>query len=388
MPLMRILHVILDMSEAMGGPPRGLATLAEAQAARGDDVIILPCREVPGPQTLDPGRYGNLTVMKPPTRSRLLWYNAALKSALRAAARDRDIIHVHGTWRYHSLACAAVARERDIPFVLRPYGNLGRATRRHKGLVKMPYFVLFERPAANHAAAIHCSSAKERDELAGLGLRPRIFVVPHAIDAALNEVQPDYAALNDLIPGLRAEESLIVYLGRISFIKRLDVLLEAFIRLEASFPQWRLVFAGPHEFPDVAADLARRIESSGLSARVHMPGMVRGAAKAALLRRAAVFAQPSEHENFGISVAEAMAVGIPCVVSKGVALAADIIQSGAGLACDSTPVAFEQALRTMMADEANRRRFGQAAATLAARFTPQAIAEELDREYQRCIASH
>jgi hypothetical protein len=63
---MRILHVIYGLSDIMGDPPQGLATLARAQAARGDDVVVLPCPHTEGPQTLAVGRHGNLVVHDPP----------------------------------------------------------------------------------------------------------------------------------------------------------------------------------------------------------------------------------------------------------------------------------------------------------------------------------
>src|SRR4051812_14302236 len=98
---MKILHVIPALNQSFGGPPRGLANLARMQAERGDDVAVLPCQIGKGPQTLEPGRCGNLFVHEAATASKLLWYDAKLKRQLREAARDRDILHIHGTWRYH-----------------------------------------------------------------------------------------------------------------------------------------------------------------------------------------------------------------------------------------------------------------------------------------------
>jgi glycosyltransferase involved in cell wall biosynthesis len=118
---------------------------------------------------------------------------------------------------------------------------------------------------------------------------------------------------------------------------------------------------------------------------VSLPDMIRGPAKYALLARATIYAQPSRHENFGISVAEALHAGAPCVVSTGVALGADIAECEAGLVVPRETDRFEFALRTLMSDAALRRRQSENARRLAARFSPAAVATELDREYRVCL---
>ncbi len=113
---LRVLHVIYMLSEDLGGPPRALATLARAQAARGDDVTVLPCRRGAGPQTLEVGRHGSLAVHAAPTDARLMWYNGLVRRTVLDLAQTADIVHVHGTWRYHLLAAAGAApRGREQP---------------------------------------------------------------------------------------------------------------------------------------------------------------------------------------------------------------------------------------------------------------------------------
>jgi len=382
---MKILHIILDLDERMGGPSHGLATLARAQVECGDDVVVLPCRFTDGPQTMSTGRRGMLNVLKPITRSKLLWYNRPLKRAILSAAADRDILHIHGIWRYHSRASASIAHFLGIPFILRPYGNLGIATRGQKRFRKLLYFCLIERPAANHAAAIHCCSNKELEELDGLGLRPRKFVVPLPVEGVFDQTSPDDAALHKMLPQLSDRPNYVLYLGRICAIKNLEVLVEAFARISADFPDWLLVLAGPHENQRLASKLSEKIQEARLVGRIVLPGMVRGAAKTALLKSAAVFAQPSKHENFGISVAEALLFGIPCVVSDGVAIGDEIERSNAGIQCSSDVKSFECSLRLMLGDEARRHKFSRNAEALARRFLPNSVAETLAREYAICL---
>ncbi|MFH1746080.1 MAG: glycosyltransferase [Planctomycetota bacterium] len=382
---MKVLHVIFGLEETMGGPAYGLTTLARAQAARGDDVVVLPCSRCDGPLTLESGSYGNLRVHEPPTRSRLLWYNGALRRVVRELARDRDIVHVHGSWRYHLLAAASAARAYGIPYIIRPYGNLGAVSRGQKSYRKRIYLELFERRVYYRAAGIHCCSSKERDEMAALQLRARRFIVPQPLETSLLEIETDTQSLAEICPGLNDEQRLLVFVGRIHFIKRLDWLVAVFVRLADEFPTWRLVMAGPHEDTEFAQGLQQAIQAARLGDRIFLPGPVRGAVKAALLERADLFAQPSMHENFGISLAEALMFGVPGVVASSVALAPEVAAAGAGLSWDGGVEELEAALRQLMRDDDGRRRCSDCARELAQRFRPEVVANLLDREYQLCL---
>ena len=115
------------------------------------------------------------------TESESKWYNPRVLAAVREWARDCDIVHVHGSWRYHLQAAAKVSREYKLPYIIRPAGNLGVVSSGHKWYVKRPYFYLFERRNFERASAIHCTSQEELRQMAGLRLRTRKFVIPNAV---------------------------------------------------------------------------------------------------------------------------------------------------------------------------------------------------------------
>jgi glycosyltransferase involved in cell wall biosynthesis len=249
--------------------------------------------------------------------------------------------------------------------------------------VKRPYFFLFERRVFNRAAAIHCTSNDELQQMAGLHLRARKFVVPNAVSAA-QPAAPSAERLKELCPTLRPEQKTVLYLGRITWIKKLDALLEAFIQIERTFPDWCLILAGTLEDSRIVERLRSSAAEAGISERLMMPGTVLGDAKTAMFNRADIFAQPSLHENFGASVAEALGYGIPCVVSSGVALAPDVLEAGAGLVCESTPAALAKCLQQLMGDQELRQKCGRQARQLAAKYQPENVAAQLDVEYQLC----
>lgn len=105
----------------------------------------------------------------------------------------------------------------------------------------------------------------------------------------------------------------ILYLGTLQPRKNLPRLLAAFAEVASHFPQ-HLVLAGRRGW--LYEDLSRQVAALGLTGRVHFPGYVDAADKAALLSGATLYAFPSLYEGFGLPVLEAMACGTPVLTSR------------------------------------------------------------------------
>jgi len=122
---------------------------------------------------------------------------------------------------------------------------------------------------------------------------------------------------------------------------------------------------------------------------VHLAGWVDRTARRALLERASLFALPSSQENFGLSVVEAMAAGVPVIVGAGVNLAPDVREAGAGWIIDEGQ-SLGDVLREAMQDTDGQLRRGVAARKLARHFRWTSVAEQLEdgyREIGACAAS-
>ena len=108
-------------------------------------------------------------------------------------------------------------------------------------------------------------------------------------------------------------------------------MLDAFLFLirKKEFESWRLVLAGDGSSEHVA-NLKAKVESHHANRLVLFPGWLNGEKKDAALRQASLLALPSYHENFGLCVMEALACGVPVLISPHVNLAPDIEAAGAG----------------------------------------------------------
>lgn len=353
---MRILHVVPTYLPAVryGGTIQSVHGLCRALASGGHEVTVLTTNADgagESPVALDhPMPLDGVSVRYFPSRLlRRLFVSTPMARALPDAVAAADIVHVHSAFLWPPLAAARAAHRAGIPYVYSPRGMLVRdLIARRSAWAKRAWIALFERRTVAEAAAAHCTSGLERQELLALGLEPRAtIIVPNGVD------------LPDAAPAAVRGDT-ILYLGRINWKKGLDRLIEAMREI----PRGQLVIAGNDE-EDLAPRLGALAAKLGLADRVAFPGFVEGAAKSALLASAAVVVLPSVSENFGNAVLEAMAHGCPVVVTPGVGLADAVRRSGAGIVADADPAALAKAIRTFVDDPAAQAAAGQAAATLA-----------------------
>src|SRR5262249_36485043 len=139
----------------------------------------------------------------------------------------------------------------------------------------------------------------------------------------------------------------VLVLSRLHPVKGLELLIDAFAAATAAdraVASWRLVIAGSGE-PEYVQKLRAHASASLVADRIIFEGWVDGSRKSALLAGASLFALPSHHENFGMSLAEALACGVPAIVSPDVQLADEVVANGAGWVSALTLDALSNALR-------------------------------------------
>jgi glycosyltransferase involved in cell wall biosynthesis len=133
--------------------------------------------------------------------------------------------------------------------------------------------------------------------------------------------------------------------------------------------------------------LQRLVHRHGVQPRISFAGWVDGENKQRLLRNASLFASPSFQENFGISIVEALAAGVPVLVSRHVNLAEAVGAAGAGWIVDADEASLRAGLEEALAAGGERERRGQAGRELARRFAWPRIGAELLDLYQRLTAN-
>jgi glycosyltransferase involved in cell wall biosynthesis len=244
-------------------------------------------------------------------------------------------------------------------------------------LVKSIWLRLIEKSNLESAAAIHATSGLEAEELRRFGWRlKRIATIPNGIDEV---AQFDEKNISADVKEIAAEQPLVLFLGRISWKKGLDRLLNAF----ALSHRGKLAIVGPDD-EKLAPQLTKVARELQIADRVRLlPRTVLGDDKEYLYRSASVFVLPSYSENFGNAVVEAMQHGVPVVVTPEVGAADIVRKAGSGLVVAGDPKPLGAAICGLIADQALARSMGEAGKRhVMADYTWAQIAARMEALYE------
>jgi glycosyltransferase involved in cell wall biosynthesis len=384
-PALRVLHVSPYFAPAFryGGPPRSIFGLCQGLQRAGVDVEVLTTAANGGNDLTasPPGgeRYEGIAVRYLPVAFPRRFFGARMSDALTDALMRVDLCHIHGLWNVPEWSAARLARARNVPYVISPRGMLLPAARRRSRWRKRLAFSLLESTNLRHAALLHATSEQEAEQLRRLDLGVPVAFVPNGVEveAARHATAGFRRSL-----GIPADAFVIVFLGRKHRIKRLDLLAEAFIEVRASRPTAHLVLAGPDEDALMPA-LTRQL--SAHAGFLHVLDTVTGSDKWALLRDADVFVQCSDSESFGLVVVEALAAGVPVVVTRTCPWP-EVVSHGCGFWVEQTAPAIAGAIASLIADPARRLRMSERATAFAReRYSWDIVAKVMVQLYGEAI---
>jgi len=213
--------------------------------------------------------------------------------------------------------------------------------------------------------------------------RRNIIFWPHKIRSLYHSILDENESSNG-----EGRDQVILCLGTIAKRKGQDILLQAFDRLAANFPDWKLVVAG-RIMPELESTV--RTLAQEIGPQVEFPGELLDPQEVrSLMRQAAIFAMPSRSEGLGLSLQEALFRGCACVGSRvgGIPELIDHENNGLLVPPDD-PAALAAALERMMIDSALRKKLGEAgrASILEKDMTRQRMIEQHRRLYNE-ILSH
>jgi glycosyltransferase involved in cell wall biosynthesis len=377
----RVLHVSPYFAPALqyGGPPTSVLGLCQGLQRAGVDVEVVTTTANGSAQLpaspADGDRYGGVSVRYVKAAFPRRFFGARVRGPLLAALARADVCHIHGVWNVPEWWASYLSRARKLPYVVSPRGMLQPQAVRRGRWRKAVAYQLLERANLRGAALLHATSEQEAEALRDLELGVPIAVVPNGVDLDSARRAP-YGYREKL--GIPSDAFLVLYLGRMHRIKRLDLLADAFDELRRTHASAHLVLAG-HDEHGLIAGLTRRLSEHAVS--VHALDAVSGQDKWALLRDADVTVQCSDSESFGMTVVESLAAGVPAVVTRTCPWP-EIETRECGFWVEQNAPAIAAALRTLADDPARRRRMGERGAAFAGeRFGWDAIAPVMSRLY-------
>lgn len=388
---MKVLHVIPSLSPKDGGPSFALPVIArgliragigiDVAATAGDEELALLNGDLTKPISRDGANYYYFRrqtefykISRPMTR----WIAQHI--------REYDLVHIHALFSYSAYTAANLAIKNRVPYVIRPLGVLNRwGMENRRRLLKQLSFRFIERRILDNAAAIHYTSRQEKVEAEMAGATTTPVVIPLGIDTSLFKPGKSVARFYERFPIARGRD-IVLLISRLDPKKGVDILLRAFQEVQRSHPASLLVLAGDGE-PGFVAGLRKLTGDLGIAGQVLYTGFLSGDDKMAAFAAASLFALPSYSENFGLAAVEAMASGLPCVLSDQVGVAPDVEEYQAGSVVPCEPAAVALALQRLLADPVLRQRSGENAVRLAnERFSLEAMTGSLMKLYSRIIA--
>jgi glycosyltransferase involved in cell wall biosynthesis len=314
---LNILHVIPNLAAKGGGPLTVCPEMGVAVATKGHSVTILATdadMEAADLEAAERLKSGPLKVKILPAIGRgrffLSW---PLYKALNEVIPTCDVVHLHGIYLFHIWAVGRLCRKHNVPYILRPHGSLDPFVYFRRRLPKKIIEFLFQARVTKGAAGIHYTASEEAELARPLVFGRPEFVVPNGIDLRKFQNLPEEGRFRTLFPEL-GESPYILYLGRLNFKKGLDILAKSFAALPAKHANMKLVIAGPAD-AGMQSKVERWLEEGGVRERAIFTGMLRGEAKLSAFRDAKIFVLPSYSENFGVSLIEAMACGLPVITT-------------------------------------------------------------------------
>ncbi len=277
-------------------------------------------------------------------------FSSRMYEATRGRARSGAVLHTHGLWLAPNVYPAWLRkRNANVRLVHSPRGMLGKEALRISSWKKMPIWWLAQRQALASADAIHATAQSEADEIRAAGLDNPIAVIPNGIDL------PDPALLVSISKFAQMDKT-ILSLGRIHPKKGLDRLIRAWRLVQDEFPHWSLRIVGPAEggHDRDLRELAKSIEAR----HVAIEPPVFGEAKWSLIAGASLFVLATHNENFGLSVAEALACEVPVICTQG-APWGGLVKERCGWWVDQSVPAIAEAIRAAASlSDAERRTMG------------------------------
>jgi glycosyltransferase involved in cell wall biosynthesis len=209
--------------------------------------------------------------------------------------------------------------------------------------------------------------------------RAHIDVLPNPIDVSKYD---DLAQARFARPPVVETAPVALFLGDLLARKGVDELVAAWPEVLRRFPHARLVLGGTGD----AAGLRASARALGIEERIELPGWLELEAKRGLLAEATVFVLPSHVEGVPISLLEAMASGLPSVVTPVGGILDAVSDEGEALIVPvQDPAALARAILRVFESPALARRLGEAARTRVEEFDVPAFAAHLDRIYRRIL---
>jgi glycosyltransferase involved in cell wall biosynthesis len=297
---MTITHVITSISRQGGGTSTYLRDLLNALPAEATNNLV--CYFAKDALEVD-----KKTIIKMvPLKEKIFKMNSKdFQNVFNSL--NTDVFHGNGLWDFPTHTMAAYARKNNIPYIISPHGMLEPWSLTQSKFKKNIALKLYQHKDLKLADCIHATAISEAENIRALGYKNPIAVIPNGINLVeFPEYQKEITT-----------KRKVLFLSRIHPKKGIELLIHAWSELDKVTTQgWEVEIVGNGE-QEYITSLKTLIHKLKLDATIKISEPAFGEEKLEKYKSASLFVLPSYSENFGIVVAEALALKVPVITTKG-----------------------------------------------------------------------
>lgn len=379
-----------------GGPVRSQAALYEGLARLGVEVTVVTTNangnnklDVPLLQPID---VDGVTVIYCPTKSRpgSAFYSPSQIDEAKRLIQYADIVNLQTFWGYATAPLTDHCIHHQMPYFVSMRGQLMDYAMKQaswiKGLKKHLFLHLIGYKYLNNAAGLHCTSPTEIADLKNYPIKTPTFLVPNSIDVDKFQNLPSRGQLRERYD-IPETAFVILMLGRIHQVKNPQIAVTTLVATQDLPQEVHLIIAGPDE-QKLSESLRQQAYYLECADKLHFVGLVQDEELLQLFADSDLLIMPSQTESFGMSAVEAMAAGVPILVSEGVPVGEWAEQAGAGRMLSCCSEAFIEATRLLIMDNEKLRAMGLAGRELVANhFDNISVAEQMLIQLEQIVAN-
>lgn len=389
---MKILFIIPAYLPAYryGGPIKSVHEIARQLVTLGEDVTVFTtCAD--GENNLDVPLATRVDIdgvkvyYFPMGKPRSYFRSPAMAKELMDRVSEFDLAHINWIYVDSTRIAARECLRQGVPYILAPRGMLDKQAIAMKGTLKKKiYLQIFEKKHLKNASTLHFTSYGERGQAFAGGWNKFSDVVYNGLDLdayPINHSSDEFFRKFAYISG----KKIVLFLGRINYIKGLDLLVSSWSTIVASNPNAHLVIAGPDD-DGYGEKIKQQLNEAGISKSVTFTGMLLGSEKLAVLAAANLFVASSYLESFGMAIIEALAMKKTVVITDRVNIHKEISAANAGLVVPCDPGALAEAVLELLHDDKRCEEMGCAGRLLVEeKFTWRSSALKLQGIFKRIV---
>ena len=294
---MKILHTISSLGISGGGPSQSVFYTVKGLQQQGVSADILTYK----PQAGDTYIADESFIIGLQTGKTSFAYSSAYRHFLETC--QYDLYHAQGLWQYPAYITAKLARKQNKPYIITPRGMLYPQALNVSKYKKQLFLRLFLMNDLNKAAVVHATCIEEMQHLRNLGVKSPIAIIPNPINI------PETIIISN------PDKLRFGYLGRVHSRKNIERLLYVWDKLNLDKADAELIIIGDGDKQYMDFLKAEQIRLN--LKNIVFTGFLSGEAKENALNSLSYLVVPSDFENFGMIIPEALIKGIPVIASKG-----------------------------------------------------------------------